>query len=412
MKKRILFLVAEIGLAHLTESLAIAEELAGRGHGVVYALPKRKRGLVKGRKTGIKFVDVNPLLESDSVEIVKLIKDDDYVDEKIKEDIELLKKVRPDYVVIDYRPSAVVACACMNIPVAYVTVSAGLPGSCCVPNPKLPKWLFDFMSPLLNRIAKHFMDKMIMVAVRAAGRVGLDINQEKLVERMDYIVPENEGYLPKNDRLLKAIYVGPIFWKGFEAKTPNWLRKIKPDGRTVYLTFGGTGFDPDKLMALTEKLLKAGYRVVVSCSDLVDLERFPRHKNLRVARYLPGLEVCRRVDVVVCHGGHGSVMQAVTAGKPVVTIPFNPDQLLHSLRAQELGYGICMWRLTGRQMVKLAGFDWDYFEQIGKRVRESDVVGAVGQVLGESSFREKAEEYGEKLKKLDGARLAADVVDR
>ena len=44
-KKTILFLPIEVGVAHITRSLAIAEDLHMRDYAVLFALPKRKQSL-------------------------------------------------------------------------------------------------------------------------------------------------------------------------------------------------------------------------------------------------------------------------------------------------------------------------------------------------------------------------------
>jgi hypothetical protein len=45
-QKTILFLPIEVGLAHITRSLAVAEVLADKSHKVIFALPKRKHSLL------------------------------------------------------------------------------------------------------------------------------------------------------------------------------------------------------------------------------------------------------------------------------------------------------------------------------------------------------------------------------
>ncbi len=91
-------------------------------------------------------------------------------------------------------------------------------------------------------------------------------------------MPEIPEYLPPVNKSLNINYLGPILWNGFEQKSPQWLKDIKPDGKTIYISFGGTGYDSRKLVDLSIVLIEKGYRVVVSASNIVDISAFPQKK--------------------------------------------------------------------------------------------------------------------------------------
>jgi len=69
--------------------------------------------------------------------------------------------------------------------------------------------------------------------------------------------------------------------------------------------------------------------------DPADLGHQPA--NVRVERFLPQDEVLPLVDLVVSHGGSGSLMASLANGLPSVLLPLGADQPHNATRAEELG---------------------------------------------------------------------------
>lgn len=84
-----------------------------------------------------------------------------------------------------------------------------------------------------------------------------------------------------------------------------------------------------------------GWRVVLSAgagTDLASLGTPPA--NFLVRGHVPQLDVLRRADVFVTHGGVNSVMEAMWHGVPLVAIPHTIEQLMFADRAAQLGLGV------------------------------------------------------------------------
>lgn len=404
-KKKILFLPVEIGLAHVTRSLAIAEEAQKRGHKVIFALSKQKQSLIKNKN--IEIATINSFFSDQ--ESVEKIKDPSYVSSFISEEIDILRHYKPDLVVNDLRLSAIVSCRITKTPFIFVTNSDGLPVKSHLPNLGRPKFFYKLISPILQNIVANFKEQYFEVLVQVLNSKGIKMTLDEALD-MTYFVPEIKGYLPLINKKIKVHYVGPIFWNGFEqASSPSWLKTIKPDGKTIYLTFGGTGYDADKLILLSSLLVKSGYRVIVSSSNIAEKEAFPNLNNLFVSKYLPGFEVSKRVDLVVCHGGIGTTTQAILAGKPVVTIPFNPDQYLHGLRFQELGLGPCIININLLDLVKL---NWHGFEEKGRSISTHKILKVVERVMTEKDkYKNGVEKFKKQLLGIDGSKEALDIIE-
>jgi UDP:flavonoid glycosyltransferase YjiC (YdhE family) len=71
----------------------------------------------------------------------------------------------------------------------------------------------------------------------------------------------------------------------------------------------------------------------------VDLTRWQR-QNLRITRDFNEFERCiAETDVVICHGGNGTINHALAHGIPLVLLPMFREQELNSQRVRELGLG-------------------------------------------------------------------------
>ena len=125
------------------------------------------------------------------------------------------------------------------------------------------------------------------------------------------------------------------------------------DRPTVYVTLG-TVFNLES-GDLVDRLLRAANRLARSDSvdvivtigphvDPADLQ--PCHDRVQVARFVAQREVLGRSDAVVCHGGSGTVIAALSLGVPVVVLPLGADQPDNADRCRDLGAGIVLDPLT------------------------------------------------------------------
>ncbi len=411
-KKTILFFPVEIGLAHFTRSVAIAQALKKRGHKVIISTPKRKEELVK--KTHMEYILCNNYFDKDDLTLIRKFNDINFDLPFVKEEEEIIKKFHPDVAVVDFRITALPACIKYNIPTVWLCNSSGLPYSIELPDFNGYKYFNKPLKVLIN-FAINFMKRVALGKLtQLTASLGRDTTVNEIRDFLKYFLPENEHYLKVIDNNAHQLnYVGPIEWSFFDSLTPDWLRQIKPNGKTVYVTFGGTGFDKKKLIEICSLLVKSGFRVIVSCGTIADPLDFPKSKNLLIEKYLSGKLACQKADIVVCHGGYGTLCQAIQAGKPVVAIPFNPDQLLHVLRFQELGLAKLAVDIKLGIMTGILKFDWDGFQKAGSMTSVEHIVKTTELVLAQKEkYNEANLRYGSWFKEKNGAEEAARLIEK
>lgn len=96
-------------------------------------------------------------------------------------------------------------------------------------------------------------------------------------------------------------------------------------------------------------------------------------------------------DLVVCHGGHGTVARALGAGAPLLCCPAVGDMSENGARVAWSGAGLSLpWRLLGRRALRAA----------------------VRRLLGERRFAIRAGEIASWGRENDGPARAAELVER
>ncbi|MBI4008871.1 hypothetical protein HY357_01445, partial [Candidatus Roizmanbacteria bacterium] len=251
--KKIIFFPIEIGLAHITRSLAVATELKKRGHDILFAIPQRKKMLAE--KTGLKTGEIIEYTNTDEIKFAENLKNESFLLKQVKSELVLIDQFKPDYAVVDFRISALTSCSLRNVPMFFLTGSGGLPYGCYLPNTGFSPFLHSILSPVFQTIIWKMKKRYFNRLAILTKKLGRNLDETTLIKAMIYVVPEAPTYLPALDERLKIHYVGPIFWKGFNSYNPKWLSSIKPNGKTVYISFGGTGFNSQKLIGLSTELV-------------------------------------------------------------------------------------------------------------------------------------------------------------
>jgi UDP:flavonoid glycosyltransferase YjiC (YdhE family) len=121
--------------------------------------------------------------------------------------------------------------------------------------------------------------------------------------------------------------------------------------------------------------------------QLAQLQKSQIPSNVLVTDWVPALQVNKMADLAVIHGGIGTVMTAALAGKPVVGVGMQMEQVANLACLQRLGFAI--------------------------RVRKSlnpsrKVQVAIRKLLCEESAKVKAAAFAEVIAQWEGPRLAAE----
>lgn len=121
--------------------------------------------------------------------------------------------------------------------------------------------------------------------------------------------------------------------------TPSWHVEGRP---VVYFTLG-TIFNTesgDLFARVLAGLHEIEATCVVTVGRLIDPDEFgPQPGHIHIVRYLPQDDVLPNCDVVITHGGSGSVLGALAHGLPMVVLPMGADQPQNGDRVIDRGLG-------------------------------------------------------------------------
>jgi UDP:flavonoid glycosyltransferase YjiC (YdhE family) len=174
---------------------------------------------------------------------------------------------------------------------------------------------------------------------------------------------------------------------------PPWLGR--DSGRpSVYLTLG-TEFNMesgDLFPRLIAGLRELDINLLVTVGQQIDPDEFGRQPDhVHVERYIPQALILPRCDLVVSHGGSGSVIGALAHGLPMVLAPMGADQPLNAARCAALGVAQVLDALT---------------------VTPETAGTAVATGLADASYRRAAERIRDEIATLPGPDHAVRLLER
>ena len=128
------------------------------------------------------------------------------------------------------------------------------------------------------------------------------------------------------------------FDRSGEEELPPWVHNLG-DHPVVYATMG-TVFNqvPGLLAAILDGLRDEPITLIVTTGRNQDPADFgPQPPHVHIERYVPQSLLFPHCDLVVTHGGSGTVMTALGHGLPMVIVPVSADQPDNAQRCEQLG---------------------------------------------------------------------------
>ena len=197
----------------------------------------------------------------------------------------------------------------------------------------------------------------VTVTVIAAGRLAAPdvVGDEWRRLRLDHGLPDD----PETARIGGTLAIAPVprSFRDPAVPTPPSLRWTRPpildEVRVprrpappfVYATLG-TVFNlesGDLLARLLDALGRTGFDALLTTGPHVGSElRARAAPTVRVEEFVPQHEVLGRCAAVVCHGGSGTLIAALSLGVPVVVLPLGADQPDNADRCEALGVGVVL----------------------------------------------------------------------
>ncbi len=198
---------------------------------------------------------------------------------------------------------------------------AGIPGICHGFGLAAPDDFGDF-GPTLRAVAAEFGVRLPAGELRALGNPFLDVAPKSLQD-------------PEFADRVQRIPLRPVPFA--EPGEPPAFGGGRP---LIYLTLGTAFGDAEVLGQAIGGLAALDADVLVAAGPSVEpaaLGELPA--NVSVHTWLPQAELLDRIDLVVHHGGSGTMLAAAGAGLPQLLLPRGADQFRNAAAVAELGAG-------------------------------------------------------------------------
>lgn len=143
--------------------------------------------------------------------------------------------------------------------------------------------------------------------------------------------------LSKSDIKPTDYYIGPIFMDELFGKNTSDKRAddeinkhLQKSGKSILFSLGSSG-TPELFINILKALSKTSYNVIAVYSSILCEDKLPVvNDNIILRRFVPSIkELNQKVDLVIIHGGQGTVYTAAYAGKPVIGFPMQFEQHLN-----------------------------------------------------------------------------------
>lgn len=252
--------------------------------------------------------------------------------------------VGPAIMIADYAPTAMLAARVAGIPVVHVGDGFTIP-----PAGRSSVALGDSEVGQASRVgrAEEQVVNAVNCVLHEIGAPTIVGISDLLAADMTILATYAELDHHRGQRDANSSYEGHFDLVGGDSfhwrasGGPRILAYLKPDARQ---------FGP-----IVESLARLPVQTIIYAGGLTADARVPAGADLTwSARPLPMQAALPDADLVICHGGHGTVCAALLAGKPLLVLPMNEEQLLTAQNVARLGAGEFVHPAIGLKEVRRA----------------------------------------------------------
>ncbi len=240
--------------------------------------------------------------------------------------LSVIEDFKPDLCVVDQQMlSGVLACLRSNTPwISTASTSGMLVGALDI-LPQVKQWLDDRLYALLQ----SFHLKAEALPLLFYSQLGVLVFSSKTLTISAFPKMKVEPFFH---------FIG--LSTGQRQNIPFDFNRLHADRKKILVSLGTLNADHGHRFFST--VVEAfeheeAYDLIVVCPEGI-LDHWPSH--FFVQKRVPQLEILKQVDLVICHGGHNTVCEALSEGIPLMIAPIKDDQPIVAEQVQAVGAGI------------------------------------------------------------------------
>ena len=249
--------------------------------------------------------------------------------QQVTSEMEYMKAFGPDVVVSDTRLSSVIAGKLLGLPVVLML------------NQFMPMVPRNEQNLTLSRIVDGSILTLLSRGWGASDAILIPDFPEPYTISLDSL------RIPKPYRHLVRMVGFILPRKPEEVEDTGRVREeagATEGERLIYAAISGPRREREPLLKLLRPVFEGfpdGYKVVMSMGDPDGGSKPTRSGSLTTIPWVVDrYEYLKACDLVVCRGGHNTIMQSICYGKPsiIVPTPNHTEQYANARRAKELGF--------------------------------------------------------------------------
>lgn len=351
---KILILPYTHTLSHLSRPLEISKQISS----------KRWKFYFGGNSNKIKFIkeegfEVHSVYEPDPELLFNNIRNkkikfiaNDILNRMIESDLKIFQKIKPDLVITDGRFSAMMSTQIAGIKhIAIVNASStayrAIPYFPILKRGDVDQYppvslLTKLINPLNLKFEMFCFDNIMGVfkSLTKKYKLSHEVTATNCLCGVDLtLLADLPEFFPTKNLPSTYHYIGPVTWKAPKSQVlPEWWPIDKENNKLAYITMGTTG-EPELFQTIydTFKTLNNVISIITTGSQTDGIRTIPG--KIYVTDFMDGGTVMEMADIVLCHGGNGTIYQALDFGKPILGIPTIPDQEFNMRMVERLNVG-------------------------------------------------------------------------
>jgi UDP:flavonoid glycosyltransferase YjiC (YdhE family) len=432
---RVLFFPSDSGggFGHISRCLALAQEAQRRDHICAFVTSTKKYHLSLSNNFQVFTLKTNrrwnyipsrlktmlfrstahysPIFTEISGLDIQVIRDglvnETIVKEILAQYVQIVENFKPNLLIGDTNLLVWILSKKVNIPAVQIVRYASHPATA-----KLIWWKNEPEGITPPNSSALFNPLLKQMGIRPLKR------SEDLLQGDLYIVPS----IPEIEPIPmdgKTVHVGELTISKRDVKIPSWFQELDNHKPLIYVTIGG-GAGPvgNKLFfsTIVEAFANKEFQVIVSTSSKFDPRDFPNlPKNIRFFTWVPGKLLISRADLVIFHGGYGTMMESIACGKPTITIPFHSEQEGNGRRLEQLGCGLVV-KLSKENYKRIEG-KWKYgtysfLVQYRYDLTAEELITEVNKILFNAEYLNKAQTIQSKVKEYHGPKTTMELIEK
>lgn len=333
---------------------------------------------------------VSDVWSVDHLSAILFLSDERFARAELEAWIRLVEMYQPDAIIDSWNPLACLAAHVLNKPLVTILQADMHPDNRGFIRWKVPPADVPSPAPTLNRIA------------RAYGAPPIRKTENLFLGDLPLIlgIPETEP-IPAGS---KGTYIGTVLWQNPGEQLPPQIDALDPGHPLIWLYLGNpryfairTPYDSELTIRACMRILanEPVHMVLTTGHHPLPEKLLPLPENFHWFPFVPGLQMARRSQLLIHHGGYDSCQKRLATGTPADILPTYSERESNARRVVQAGAG---------QMVLPV-------DREGKREISPEIFrSVVRETLSKSSYRANAQRIAQTMLGYGGKSLAANLI--